>query len=146
MPKKVRKNLTIIFTILLIWLVLMYNKTRNSGIYNFDFSLKDISFNFIIFKNILIYIANSYKSILLKFLYFTVIGAICKFIMYLNDKKMLSLLLLIIITIEILHIITGKVIVIDINNWIIYSIALVTGYYLVDISTGIINRDKNIYF
>lgn len=136
--KKIRK--TILGFIFIISLLLFYNHKRTLAWYDFGIKSKEITFNFIPFKNILETISINPLNIIMKIIFFSIIGGTYYLINNKNKYNIVFFTIFVIVFTDVINLIFGYTSIIDINNWIIYTIGVLLGYKLSEI---IFNFIKN---
>ncbi len=135
---KKQKIITIAGFVFIVLLLLLYNHKRSMG-YHFNINEKiihqDISYNLLLFKNLKYILTNHLERVILKLLFFSIIGVIFYLIKYFNRSifKIHIFIILVILFIDIIHIFTGFLVVIDINNWFVYTCGILIGYNLTNI-------------
>ncbi len=135
---KKQKIITIAGFVFIVLLLLLYNHKRSMG-YHFNINEKiihqDISYNLLLFKNLKYILTNHLERVILKLLFFTIIGVIFCLIKYFNRNifKIHIFIILVVLFIDIIHIFTGFLVAIDINNWFVYMCGILIGYNLTNI-------------
>lgn len=101
--------------------------------YHFNIANKitkqQISYNLLLFKDLKYILTNHLERVILKLLFFNVIGVIFYLIKYFNRNifKIYIFIILVILFIDIIHIFTGYLVNIDINNWFVYTCGILIG-------------------
>jgi hypothetical protein len=135
---KVKKKNLIFFTagiILIVFLLMYYNQVRIFNSYHWGFTGKEYSFNLIPFKGIsrIIYFQNI--RLLQKIIFFAVLGFVqCFTICQIAKIKIKYFAISSIGTIILLELLTAfsskMLVVIDMNNFIVYAIGFTIGYLI----------------
>ncbi len=130
--------LSIIGFVLMVFMIYLYNRHRIMNSYSIGFLNKEYSLNFIPFKNFIYTISLLYQNILLKIIFFIVLGIVLKIILhclgFIKTKHYILNSVLIMLVMEVLVSFTSKFpVVIDINNIIFYSIGFTIGFFVFDL-------------
>lgn len=125
---------TLLFFAAIVLLLLLYNDRRINHLYIWGLSDKFINVNIVPFKGLTQTVIFQHFYLLLKVLYFTIIGGITRFALKtLQKDKLYHYLivgLLIVVVVEIWHLFTASLVTIDMNNVVLYLLGLALGYAL----------------
>lgn len=140
--------------LIIVCMMLYYNHKRIMGYYIFGFQDKIITFNFIPFYKFGFLVSEFYDRIILKIIFFAVIGVLLHFILYLNSKcTKLYYFICIFIVAAVLEFFvsftTGLLNVpIDINNWMFYftgaAFGIVLWRFIIYICKKLVNLCKRV--
>lgn len=124
----------IILSIIFLLIILYYNDKRIFGAYSFGIIGKEYSFNFIPFNNLKITVSLLATFVLAKIALCTVLGFLSRSILYINARKKFSQYIFAsfttIVIFELLKAFTStELVVIDINNLLLYLIGFTIGYF-----------------
>lgn len=134
--KKIMKILLLVFLWgAFVFIILYYNDRRIAGDYNFGFSDKEYSFNFLPGKNLLFTMELLDTIVLTKVAVFTLLGFILKIIFYIEQRDSVTqYILLAFITMLVVEVIkaftSSSLVVVDVNNLLFFAIGFTLGYLI----------------